>query len=65
MFPTAIVLSHIKCLRLVVTKIIGILEQVSAELESAVILSDTKAEESIESKVPDESEPEVPVSVCG
>ena len=65
MFPMPIVLSHIKCLRTVVTKIIGILEQVSDELESVMILSDTKVEESVESKVPDESEPDVPVSVCG
>ena len=65
MFPMPIVLSHIKCLRIVVTKIIGILEQVSAESESVMILSETKAEESIESKIPEESEPKVPVSVCG
>ena len=54
----------IVCL-IIVTKIIGILEQVSAESESVIILSDPNVEDSIESTVTDESESKVPVSLCG
>ena len=49
--------------RVFVTKVTGILEQITNESESVEILSDTKLEESMESKVQDVSEPKVPVNV--